>query len=212
MATGGIWSGGLGTFSPSNTALNATYTPTLAEAAAGTVTLVLTTTGIGNCTAVTDNMVITISPVPVVNAGPDQQICQNNPGFQLSGFVGNAAGGIWTGGSGTYLPGNTALTVQYQPTAAELAAGSVTFTLTSTGMAVCGPVSDQVTIVFTDAPVVDAGADQLVCTNNPNVQLLGNVANAGGGTWTSAVVRTRLRATCSVRSTRPRRRRSPRDR
>jgi hypothetical protein len=56
VATGGIWSGGNGSFSPSTTNVNATYTPTAAEIANGNVTLTLTTTGNGTCVAVTDQM------------------------------------------------------------------------------------------------------------------------------------------------------------
>jgi hypothetical protein len=51
-ATGGTWTGGTGTYSPNNTTLNATYTPSAAERTAGTVTLTLTSTGNGNCNAV----------------------------------------------------------------------------------------------------------------------------------------------------------------
>jgi hypothetical protein len=118
----------------------------------------------------------------VVNAGPDQQICKNNPGFQLSGFVGNATGGIWTRRRGTYLPSNTALSVSTSRRA-ELTSGSITFTLTSTGMGVCSPVSDQVTIVFTEAPVVSAGAGPTGLLQQPGVQLMGNVLHANGGVW-----------------------------
>jgi hypothetical protein len=35
VATGGVWSGGAGTFSPSTTNMNATYTPSAAEIASG---------------------------------------------------------------------------------------------------------------------------------------------------------------------------------
>lgn len=50
-ASGGIWSGGAGTYDPSNTSLNMTYTPTQAEIAAGSLTLTLTSTGAGSgCT------------------------------------------------------------------------------------------------------------------------------------------------------------------
>jgi gliding motility-associated-like protein len=183
VATGGVWSGGSGSFSPNNTVLNATYTPSLGEIAAGQATLTLTTTGIGNCTAVQDIMVITIDPVPVVNAGPDQSICANNPTLQLNGFVGNAPGAIWSGGMGNYVSGATATATQYIPTADEIAAGSITFTLTSTGTTICNAMSDQVTITFTGAPVVDAGADLAICANNSAVQLNGNVTNANGGVW-----------------------------
>ncbi|MCB9167104.1 MAG: gliding motility-associated C-terminal domain-containing protein [Flavobacteriales bacterium] len=184
VAGGGIWSGGMGLFTPTNATLNATYGPTPTEIATGTVTLVLTTTGNGNCSAVRDSMNIVIDPVPVVNAGPDQQICANNPTVQLNGFVGNASGGQWSGGSGTFTPGNTALATTYEPTAAEIASGSLTLTLTSTGTTICDPIADQVTITFSGSPVVDAGMDQSICANNSAVQLGGNVTNANGGTWT----------------------------
>jgi gliding motility-associated-like protein len=183
VAGGGQWSGGAGTFSPSDLALNAIYIPTLGEIAAGSVSLTLTTTGNGNCNAVSDVMTISFDPVPVVNAGPDQQVCANNPTVQLNGFVGNAPGALWTGGAGTYLPGNTAQAVMYQPTPEEIAAGSITFTLSSTGTTTCNAVTDEVVVYFTDAPVVDAGADLAICANNPAVQLSGDVINANGGTW-----------------------------
>ena len=50
VATGGVWSGGAGSFSPSTTNLNATYTPTAAEIASGSVAITLTTTGVGGRT------------------------------------------------------------------------------------------------------------------------------------------------------------------
>ncbi|PKP23105.1 MAG: hypothetical protein CVU05_00840 [Bacteroidetes bacterium HGW-Bacteroidetes-21] len=59
VATGGIWSGGNGVFSPSNTSLNATYYPSSTEIQNGVVTLTLTSTGNGSCPIVTDNVVIT---------------------------------------------------------------------------------------------------------------------------------------------------------
>ncbi|MCW5899815.1 MAG: gliding motility-associated C-terminal domain-containing protein [Flavobacteriales bacterium] len=183
VANGALWSGGNGTFSPTAQALNATYTPTALEIASGQVVLTLTTTGNGNCNAVSDAMTIHFDPTPVVNAGPDQAVCANNPGVTLNGFVGNAPGGIWTGGAGTFFPSNVALATQYQPTAEEIASGSVTFTLTSTGTTICAAMSDQMTVTFTGAPIVDAGPDQTVCVNNPAVQLNGDVTNANGGAW-----------------------------
>ena len=184
VAAGGIWSGGNGSFAPSNALLNAAYTPTPAEIAAGQFNLVLSTTGNGNCTVVRDSLVVIVDPVPVVNAGPDQQICANNSNVQLNGFVGNAPGGAWSGGAGTFFPSNTMLATQYAPTAAEVAAGSLTLTLTSTGTTYCAAVTDQMVIVFTGTPIVNAGADLQVCANNSAVQLTGNITNASGGTWT----------------------------
>jgi hypothetical protein len=69
-ATSASWSGGAGNFNPGNTALNATYTPSAAEIAAGTVTLTLTTNDpTGSCNAGSDTMTITINPNPTVDIG-----------------------------------------------------------------------------------------------------------------------------------------------
>jgi large repetitive protein len=58
-ASGGIWSGGNGIFSPGSTSLaNVYYSPTPAELNAGSVTLYLTSTGNGGCPAHTDTIVI----------------------------------------------------------------------------------------------------------------------------------------------------------
>src|SRR5262249_4750368 len=56
-AAGGTWSGGAGSYSPNAGALNATYTPTAAEIAAGGVMLTLTTNDpAGPCPAVSDQV------------------------------------------------------------------------------------------------------------------------------------------------------------
>jgi gliding motility-associated-like protein len=186
-ASGGIWSGGSGVFNPSNASLAATYIPSPAEIAAGSLTLTLTSTGNGLCAAVSDQMNITINPSPIVNAGSDQQACANNPAFILNGSVQFASGGMWVGGNGTYNPSNTALNAIYTPTPAEISSGSIVLTLTSTGNGSCNEVSDQVQVIFTPAPVVNAGADQSVCANNSTVNLIGSVSGAGGGTWTGGL-------------------------
>jgi len=64
-ATSATWTGGTGTFTPNANALNAVYTPSLAERTAGTVTLTLTTNNpAGPCPAASDNVTITIGPIP----------------------------------------------------------------------------------------------------------------------------------------------------
>ncbi|HEY9047794.1 MAG TPA: hypothetical protein VIN08_17930, partial [Ohtaekwangia sp.] len=178
-ATSGTWSGGTGTFAPNNTTLNAVYTPSAAEVTAGTVTLTLTTTG--PCAAATDNVVITISPVATVNAGPDQTICAGNT-VTLAGTVGGSAtGGTWSGGTGTFAPNNTTLNAVYTPSAAEVTAGTVTLTLTTTGP--CAAVTDNVTITINPAATVNAGPDQTICGGN-TVTLAGTIGgSATGGTW-----------------------------
>ncbi|MCA1751041.1 MAG: hypothetical protein LC670_04500, partial [Flavobacteriales bacterium] len=183
-ATGGIWSGGSGSFNPDANTLNAVYTPTAGEISDGVINLTLTSTSNGNCIAVTDQVTYTFGPSPEADAGPDQTLCANNAVAQLEGSVNIASGGTWSGGSGTFSPSANALNATYQPAAFEIISGGVTLTLTTTGNGDCNPVSDQVIITYTPAPTANAGADVSVCANNAQVILAGSVTTASGGTWT----------------------------
>ena len=66
-ATNASWSGGTGTYLPNANTLITVYTPSAAERAAHTVTLTLTTNDPpGPCTAVSDNIVISIGTLPTI--------------------------------------------------------------------------------------------------------------------------------------------------
>ena len=183
--TTGIWSGGSGSFNPGNSALTATYTPSPSEITAGVATLTLTSTGNGNCNAVTDVIVINLTNAPVVSAGADINSCSNNANTVLSGVVsGPTTAGVWSGGAGSFNPGNSALTATYTPSPAEISAGVATLTLTSTGNGNCNAVTDIVQINFTAAPSVNAGVDLSSCKNNPATALAGLVTGpTSTGVW-----------------------------
>lgn len=170
----GIWTGGSGTFSPNNTSLNPTYVPSAAEITAGFVNLVLTSTNNGNCNQVKDSIVINYTSSPTVNAGVDLFSCKNNAVTVISGTVAGATtSGIWTGGAGTFNPGNTSLTTTYTPSASEIAAGSVSITLNSTNNGNCNQANDTIVINFTNSPSVNAGVDLFSCKNNSSTVLAG---------------------------------------
>ena len=77
-AAGGIWSTtGSGIFSPSATTLNNTYIPSGADKNNQSVMLILTSTGNGNCKSISDTTLLFINPGPVVNAGPDKFVLEN---------------------------------------------------------------------------------------------------------------------------------------
>ncbi len=170
-------------YAPNNTTLNAIYTPSAAERTAGTVTLTLTTVGNGNCNAVSDQVTFTITPAPTANAGADRTVCANNAVVTLNGSFTVATGGVWSGGAGSFDPSTTNMGAQYTPTAGEISSGSVTLTMTTTGNGGCVAVADQMTIAFTAAPVVNAGAAVSLCANNAQVSLSGSVTGATGGIW-----------------------------
>ncbi|HPS17053.1 MAG TPA: choice-of-anchor L domain-containing protein, partial [Bacteroidales bacterium] len=154
-ATSATWSGGTGSFNPNANTLNAVYTPSTAEANAGTVTLTLTTNDpSGPCTALSDNMTITINPIPTVEASANQTICAGYT-VTLAGSVGGAASsGTWSGGTGNFNPNASTLNAIYTPSTAEINAGTVTLTLTTNDPSgPCSAVSDNMTITINPLPI-----------------------------------------------------------
>jgi DNA-binding beta-propeller fold protein YncE len=191
-ATGGLWtSSGSGTFAPNATTLDATYSPSAADITAGTVTLTLTSTGQpAPCGPGTVQVVISMRAPATASAGANQTICGGSSTAALGGSVGGGAtGGLWTSsGTGTFAPDTTTLSATYSPSAGDIAVGTVTLTLTSTGQQVpCNPATAQVVLTIRKAPTVTTGGDQAICAGNATVSLGGTVGGgATGGRWTSS--------------------------
>jgi len=186
-ATTGTWSGGTGTFTPNANTLNAVYTPSAEEIAAGAVELTLTTNDpAGPCPPAIDKVKIFINPVATVNAGADQTACSASPTVTLAGIVGGSATtGTWSGGTGVFNPNANTLNATYTLSTAEIAAGFVELTLTTNDPeGPCPPVNDKVRITVTSDATVNAGPDQQVCASDPAVSLAGIVGGgATSGTW-----------------------------
>jgi gliding motility-associated-like protein len=184
-AIGGSWSGGNGTFSPSNTDPNATYMPGAADIIAGKVTLKFTVTNGGNsiCPGGMDNMDIIIDKLPTVSAGADQTICAGEPATLNGSIGGSATSATWTGGTGTFSPNNTTLTARYTPSAAEIAAGTVTLTLTTNVSGKCPVKESKTTITINPGAIVEAGPDQKICVGG-SVTLAGTIGGGAiSGSW-----------------------------
>lgn len=117
---------------------------------AGAGTYVVSVSDASGCPSATTSVTVTSFSVAIsANAGPDDTICVQNPVAVLNASVQGASGGIWSGGAGTFSPNNTTLSgVTYTPTAAEIAAGCLTLTLTTTGNGTCPPASDAVQLCF----------------------------------------------------------------
>ncbi|PCH91273.1 MAG: hypothetical protein COB85_09315, partial [Bacteroidetes bacterium] len=181
----GIWSTlGSGSFFPNNSLSASYYRFSIADSTAGSVTLVLTSTANGNCVAETDTAIISMTTIPVVDAGNDLTFCANNAFAPLFGVVtGGSATGIWsTLGSGTFSPDNVTLNGFYTPSSADTSAGFAELILTSTNS--CVNNQDTVVYFYTAAPQDSAGPDATVCANNPNIVLDGMVwASSSTGEW-----------------------------
>ena len=111
----------------------------------GTLTYTVTGTD-GNGCVNTDQLDVTVNPLPVVNAGADQTVCEGTA-VTLNGA--GASTYVWDNGITDGVP--------FVP-----AVGTVTYTVTGTDGNGCVN-TDQVDVTVNPLPVVNAGADQTVC-------------------------------------------------
>ncbi|MGC8865135.1 MAG: hypothetical protein ACP5O2_05365 [Bacteroidales bacterium] len=183
-----LWtSSGDGVFSDPSV-LHPTYTPGPNDKAAGSVTLTLMANPISPCAvAATDAMVLTLVPEAVVNAGADAQLCSNGTYALADATASNYTALQWTTSGDGNFSDATSLHPVYTPGPGDIAAGTVTLTLTATSASPCNnPVSDDVVLTIVPAPVAQAGPDATLCWGE--VYYLDNVVihNAVNITWTTS--------------------------
>jgi len=151
---------------------------------AGIYYVSVTVTG---CTSSAGSTTVFVNEPAIAIAGNDQTVCVTAGVVPLAGIVsGGSSTGIWTSnGSGTFLPSNTTLNAKYIPSAADTTVRRVILTLTSTNNGGCMASVSSLVITFDKLPIVNAGADQAVCSNDAILGLNG-VTNTGGGVWSSS--------------------------
>ncbi|MEN9639684.1 MAG: hypothetical protein RLZZ262_1553, partial [Bacteroidota bacterium] len=149
---------------------NPTFAATNAMAGTHTITI----TDANGCTA-TDNIVLTVNPLPTVNAGADVSICPGTP-TTLCATANSANGAIsmylWQGG-----PLTQCRTVSPTTTPSP-------YSITVTDAAGC-QAQDAVQVTVLPTPGANAGVDQTICLGNGAIQLTGSPA---GGVWTGTGV------------------------
>ncbi|WP_246474764.1 PKD domain-containing protein [Pedobacter roseus] len=159
------WIGGAGAFTPGRNVLNAVYTPTAAEKAAGTVTLTLrvTTSLAPPCNQIDDDIILKIKPDISLTSASTKTIC--------------------TGNNVAYTPASAATDVTYTWTATGTASasgyttngtGNINDVLTNTDL------SADATVTYTIIPHLD-GCDgtpfNLVVTVKPTPMVTATAAN-----------------------------------
>jgi len=115
---------------------------------AGTFTVMLSDAS--GCPPAQSTVTVVAYSNPITaNAGVDDTVCITSPVATLNASVSGASGGVWSGGNGTFSPNNTTLLgMNYTPTAAEITAGFVDLTLTTTGNGTCPLGTDVVRINY----------------------------------------------------------------
>src|SRR5574343_455433 len=131
-----------------------------------TLTYTVTGTSVSGCTG-TDQVVVTINPIPTVNAGTDQSVC-NGASVTLNGS-----------GASTYTWNNGVTNgVAFTPVT------STTYTVTGTSAAGCTN-TDQVVVTVNAIPSVSAGTYTSVCSDAADISLAGTPS---GGTFSGTGV------------------------
>mgnify|MGYP000020168341 CR=1 FL=1 len=132
--------------------LNTTYTVTPADTIGGLIQIELETNG-GLCPVEKDTLLITFVAPPIVDAGLDQDYCDNEP-VSLAGLLGGSATGATWGSTGTgmFNPSPNLLTTFYFPSNLDITNGSVELFLTSSADFGCLPDKDTALITYKPAP------------------------------------------------------------
>ena len=152
----------------------------------GTITLQLTASDPSTCPDVIDFVDIEIFPEAIVEAGPDDVICEGE-NYLLAGASrsGSANAITWTStGSGTFTPNATTLNATYIPHASDAGNTIRLYIESNDPPGPCSPVRDSLDLTINVAPVVSAGTDKIICETD-SVQL--SDASFGGSatsvTW-----------------------------
>lgn len=144
---------GFGNIANSNT-LNTTYNVSPVDTTNGFVDFYLATTGV--CSGSADSIRVHFVKAAVVNAGPNQQLCEN-AAVQLTGNIDSPSPvGLWSSlGTGTFVPGNAFLSTVYIPSPGDVINGSVNLILESTNNYGCPADKDTLKVTFKDIPTAD---------------------------------------------------------
>lgn len=157
---------------------SADQNPTITNVTTANAGSYAVTVTVNGCSTQPVSTMVDVHTKPSVTVDGPQIVCSTVPFITLTGTVTGGSGtGIWSSSNGgtDFRPSvNTLGTVQYYPTAADIANSSVTFTLTSTGTDNCAVETATHTVIFGPVPVVSAGVAQEVCSQATQVQLNGS--------------------------------------
>jgi PKD repeat protein len=153
-------------------------------------TYTITATEQNNCGTVTKTQTLTFVQAPTVNAGTSPPVCANSPVVALAGQItGTTTGFSWVGGTGTFSNGRNSLNTNYTPSAAEIAAETVTLTLqAATALpAPCNIIGSNITITITPVDNVTSQPAVPLCTGQPLNYAITSTSGGPNFTWTGTV-------------------------
>ncbi|MBL4706861.1 MAG: gliding motility-associated C-terminal domain-containing protein [Flavobacteriales bacterium] len=139
-----------------------------------TTTYTVTVTDVSGCSQ-TDQVLVTVLPIPDVDAGADQVICNGLPVLIGGGPTSNTPGAIFAWDNGATLSGTTIANPIASPSV------NTTYTVTVTHPNGCTS-TDQIIVNVNGLPVADAGIDVIIC-NGENTPIGGSPTGPIGATF-----------------------------
>lgn len=189
--TAATWtSSGTGTFANPTSLTTCSYTPSAADKAAGGVTLFLTVTNEG-CDPVITTKALTIVAAATAVAGTAIATCTTSGAVNITAgsSAANQTNVAWTSnGTGSFTDANSLTTCTYNPSAADILAGSVTLRLTAYGNSPCGNVTSTKTLTIKSPMTALAGTNLTTCSSSGAINITSGAiaANHTSATWTSS--------------------------
>ncbi|MBE0648163.1 MAG: hypothetical protein IH596_10290 [Bacteroidales bacterium] len=181
-----LWSSsGTGSFDDPSL-VNASYSPSLADYAAGSVTLTIFADGL--CGDDTDAMTLTFNNPATSYAGPDTAVCANWTYTANSASATNYTGLQWvTLGDGGFS-NSTILNPVYTPGPTDISTGSVALILQSTGFTSCPVAGDTMILLLTTPPAVtNTPPEKTICSEQfTNIPLISSQSGTSFS-WTSVL-------------------------
>ena len=170
--------------------ISPTYSPSNLDWINGQVKLRLTATANPGCNDSSDDVIVTLTPSPVVDAGENISICNSNN----SVYTTSSASVLYADNFAWSTPDELELLSSnpndpiaiYDPASDEV--GVVTLVLTAQSNGSCTEVvTDEILLTINPAPTADAGPDQILCESTDEIILSGAVTNEASFVWTAAL-------------------------
>ncbi|MBD3582704.1 T9SS type A sorting domain-containing protein [Flavobacterium selenitireducens] len=162
-----LWTeNGAGTITAGANTLTPTYTAAAGDAG-NTVTLTMTVSN-GGCTPATATFTVNVTGLPIAVAGTPVAVCADAVDIAIGtgASASNNSGVEWSSnGTGSFANATSLNSATYTPSPADVAAGSVTLTLTAFGNSPCGNTTSTKTLTLhaLPTPVVITPSSQSIC-------------------------------------------------
>ncbi|MBC7486704.1 MAG: gliding motility-associated C-terminal domain-containing protein [Cytophagaceae bacterium] len=132
-------------------------------------------------------MNLSFTPIPTVEEGADMIVCADTAYIQLNPTITIATGGTWTtNGTGTFAPGSNIAVTKYFLSPTDISAGTIGFTVTTTGNGTCKAYDSSLIVTITPKPTLSLGPDRLVCSSATTVSFNASTTIATSTLWSTS--------------------------